>query len=417
MSYLFFLSHAHDHDGAVTPFQRKFFDDLVKEIELRHGQQQDQIGFLDEDIATGQVWSERLAEALKSCKVFVYLQEPTYFQRPWCGKEWQVFRSRLEVASQAAPASGKPPLMFPVFWVPTPELHPLAREIQYADRELGDDYVKQGLYDLMRLKMDTEYIKVLRVMANRIVLLARGHNLPELAELDPLDSVPNAFQTTPAAPAVATRATLPPTGGSLCVQFVYVAACRDELQQSAVRRQFDCYGDQGHDWKPYHPGRDAYVFEFANEVVARMKKLRLDTIAFVDGEDLVRKLKAARESRNIVVLFVDAWSLRLDLYGQAMRRFCNENFRNSVVVVPWGDDDETSENAEALGRQIEDTFYGLLGTLNEPKVVTSDEILKSLELSINERRGWLLRDPGTTFRRVLGNGPRTRPTLTAVGTP
>ena len=71
------------------------------------------------------------------------------------------------------------------------------------------------------------------------------------------------------------------------------------------------------------------MFELAIEVAARMR-VRPDTIAFSDGEDLVQKLKAARESRKIVVLFVDAWSLHLDRYGQAMRRFCLENFRNSV---------------------------------------------------------------------------------------
>ena len=174
MSHLFFLSYAHDREGVVTPFQRKFFDDLVAEISRRHGLPKDEVGFLDEDIGTGQVWSDRLVEALKSCKVFVFLQEPTYFQRPWCGREWHVFRSRLDLASRATAAAERLPLMFPVFWVPTSELPALAGEIQFADRELGDDYVRQGLFDLMRLKMDTEYIKVLRVMADRIVSPCTG---------------------------------------------------------------------------------------------------------------------------------------------------------------------------------------------------------------------------------------------------
>ena len=106
----------------------------------------------------------------------------------------------------------------------------------------------------MRLKKDTEYFNVLRVMADRIVHLSREYPLPPLAEIDPLDRVPNAFQPPP--DAAASRAPLFPTRGSLCVQFAYIAARHEELQQREVRRLIDCYGDLSDDWKPYHPGRD-----------------------------------------------------------------------------------------------------------------------------------------------------------------
>src|SRR5271157_3703521 len=149
-NYWFFFSYARDRDslirarertGPQRPYQEQFFDDLVEEIHRRYGRPSDdeKVGFIDVDIPTGQIWRDRLGAALNSCRSFVYLQEPNYFQREWCGKEWSTFRSRVEafLRGQAAGAA-RPPLMIPILWTPSVVDPPhLASEIQYQDRDLG----------------------------------------------------------------------------------------------------------------------------------------------------------------------------------------------------------------------------------------------------------------------------------------
>jgi hypothetical protein len=48
------------------------------------------------DIEPGGNWSPTLSEALCKSKVFVPIYPPTYFAEEYCGREWQVFRIRLD---------------------------------------------------------------------------------------------------------------------------------------------------------------------------------------------------------------------------------------------------------------------------------------------------------------------------------
>src|SRR5208337_4946521 len=178
----FFYSYARDRETSSTAgakpvsdpsYQEQFFADLAKEFRIRFGEPPggEQLGFVDVAIPTGQIWRDRLGEAINTCRCFLFIQEPTYFQREWCGKEWALFRSRIEAYLRTQlPGTERPPLIFPILWVPTVvELPHLASEIQNCNRDLGKAYASVGLLDLMRLdKYKDDYIEFKGKLANAI---------------------------------------------------------------------------------------------------------------------------------------------------------------------------------------------------------------------------------------------------------
>jgi FxsC-like protein len=432
-TYWFFFSYARDREGtrnhggpAGSPrsYQEQFFDDLVAEIHRRYGYPPDgeTVGFVDVDIPTGQTWRDRLGDALNICRCFVFLQEPNYFQREWCGKEWHLFRSRIEAHLKDQPGgTPRPPLMIPILWVPTVvDLPHLAGEIQYKHRALGADYERVGVLDLIRLsKYRDDYLEFLGRLADVIYEAIRDHAVPPLGSVPSFDDVHNAFRpplaraTTPAPRPVVrpTPVATEPKKGPGCAQFVYVVASRDEIENENVRRNLDAYGTEPDDWIPYYPTANEPAYYLA-QTAATNRRLKYEKLAF--GPDLTDRLVEARNARKIVVLVVDSWSLKLDQYKDAMADYVDRNFWNSVVVVPWNEDEETRDNTEELQDLLGRTFYGLSEDAKRLRVVPSDRFLQELDAALNDRLGAILKAPGMTFRKVLGNGPRLKPALSAV---
>ena len=397
----------------LSAYQEKFFDDLVTEIGNLTAMSIDEIGFLDKDIETGNSWSERLAQALRMSRVFIYLHAPLYFTRPWCGKEWHVFRSRVDAyVKDLGPGAARPPLMIPVLWTPpTGELPTVAADIQYKHRDFGEVYVKEGVFNLMRLSDNRDhYFRFLSKLAGCIIE-AGNHNLPSCGELPSFDQVPNAFATASPSPVrvLGLANLLPQTAGPRHAQFVYVVGRRDELQ--AFRRVVDAYGEEGElDWKPYFPHTDDAVFVLANQAAL---KLRLKYEAVPLGDDLVQRLREAQEQRKIVVLIVDAWSLKIDRYYRLVSDYDKASFRNCVVVVPWNEDDETREQTAELQDFLEMAFENHPEVAQQARVTSSEQLLQQLDTLLNRCRASILRAL-ETFRRVQGRGPWTRPVISAV---
>jgi TIR domain len=120
MSYWFFFSYARD-DNKNKAYVRKFFDELEEEVRTLVGV--GEVGFFDkEDIPHGAGWPEKLTTALQTSRTFISLFSPTYFSREFCGKEWTVFHSRLELYRKKT--GEMPPLLLPVLWIPANLLLP-----------------------------------------------------------------------------------------------------------------------------------------------------------------------------------------------------------------------------------------------------------------------------------------------------
>jgi FxsC-like protein len=360
---LFFLSYA--NNAVLKPFQERFFDDLVEALILEDdtlGDEKTRIGFCDrEGIQLGDSWTSGLAEALRTARVFVYIQSQAYFSRLWCGREWAVFRERIDRWMQApgAPAS-RPPLMLPVLWQPVARNPPadLAKDIQHGHSKLGEAYAQHGLYPLMKLRdFREDYSKFLIQLARRILEVARNHPLPpgDWAWPD-FEFIPNAFEVAAAAaggPRPGATSPTPHDGGPRHVVFVYVVGTRAEVEHGNWRTNIASYGDGWVDWKPYFPPIERYVGWYAQGVV-RDEDLNYERLDCDSG--LIERLREAEKKNKIIILVVDTWTLKGTTYQALMKDFDERQFRNCCVVIPWNEDDETRTRAEELGRRLQEVF-------------------------------------------------------------
>ena len=161
--YWFFLSYSRVDNDA---YLRQFFEDLAQEVRGNAGLKLnlDEIGFFDQrGIQVGDTWDAKLADAIQTSRVMICTYTNGYFKSEWCGKEFQIFRSRIdEYMKSLGQEILPPPLIIPVLWHP-PNLFrksiptPLADlNIQYTHAELGESYAREGLRQLVRMK-DSKY--------------------------------------------------------------------------------------------------------------------------------------------------------------------------------------------------------------------------------------------------------------------
>src|SRR5262245_23612491 len=114
MSYLFFLSYAHDDNkprsGTDDGLVKKFYLDLSDALRAKTGLPENEIGFFDaEEIELGTKWSRELSEAIQTSRTFVSVFSPTYFRKPFCGQEWTVFNLRQQTYAKTLEAGVKEP--------------------------------------------------------------------------------------------------------------------------------------------------------------------------------------------------------------------------------------------------------------------------------------------------------------------
>src|SRR5208282_3249203 len=89
----FFLSYArtpkHDPNDRSDPDQwiYKLYSDLCRDILFLTSVGPRSAGFMDRETHVGSLWPDTLAQALASCRVFVPLYSPRYFQSEACGQE------------------------------------------------------------------------------------------------------------------------------------------------------------------------------------------------------------------------------------------------------------------------------------------------------------------------------------------
>ena len=78
-------------------YLERFVDDLREQIGSHLGlADRTRIVFFDrDDLKAGDEWSSTIVEALRNAKVLVCLMSPTYLGREWCGRELEIFLSRL----------------------------------------------------------------------------------------------------------------------------------------------------------------------------------------------------------------------------------------------------------------------------------------------------------------------------------
>lgn len=351
MPYKCFFSYARDN---TDKYLDKFYADLREEIRQHTGLLQANILFRDTGLQTGEYWDNELKDALATSEALICVVSPIYVGREFCGKEFQIFRERVDAATapprQLANATN---VILPVLWMPVkgdmPEV--LSRLQHYSD-DYPPDYKTEGLRYLLMLEKETEYRRFLHLFVARVLEVTP----PRTAALPPLDDVP-AFEEVPSAFHV--RRIPAPTpgpeqsaGGPNNVKFVFLAARGPEIQPL---RRAACYGnDGGWFWRPFDPPDQVTVGTIAQQA-ASDENLRYQEIPLDD--QIIERLRLADEKKEIIVVVVDVWSMKVPTYHDLMRLYDTAGFLNCAVIIIWNEeDDETQHNLSELRDLVTVTF-------------------------------------------------------------
>lgn len=363
--YLFFLSYARlDRDKYL----KRFYNDLAQEVRTLTGIEQQHAGFFDaQDIEPGDEWPHKLAEGLQTSRVFVPLYSPTYFTREYCGKEWKVFRSRIDMhIEQPVLSVPRPSFILPVLWVPEDKLpNPLpyaVTGIQYNHDDFGEAYAKAGLRQLMLLKKYRDkYHEFVGRFADKIITLGQSNTAPPIQDLQPIKDICSAFHEE-AIPVVGVPENKE-TKGPRYVQFIFVAGRKDELRP--IRQTLDYYGDEGGmDWQPYLPDVTEEIAIVAQNI-ASLEKLRYEVVPL--DQNLMQQLDVAKRNHKIVVFLIDSWSLRLSQYNTLMNEYDSRSYLNCIVSIPWNPKDDETITAHS---DLEDLIQAVFANKTSSKDAT-----------------------------------------------
>ncbi|WP_237280577.1 TIR-like protein FxsC [Streptomyces caniscabiei] len=198
--YVFFMSYARLPAGArakkdpSTVALEQFHTHLCSDImQLTDHDGVESPGFLDQSIDLGENWQSRLEHALATCRVFVPVYTSRYFTREWCGKEWDAFARRQEEQLRTRPYTGN--AIIPVLWVGQQHLTlpPVAKKVQFARHDLGEDYLGSGFYGLKKAGRHARYRSSVWALAQRIVNVAQQTSL-EPCDVELFKDLRNVFE-------------------------------------------------------------------------------------------------------------------------------------------------------------------------------------------------------------------------------
>ncbi|EFG06026.1 TIR-like protein FxsC [Streptomyces clavuligerus] len=337
----FFLSYAHtpryggggpDPDMWVERLFRDLCGHVMAMTDLPAGAP---AGFMDREIRSGEGWSERLGEALATCRVFVPLFSPRYFASEMCGKEWYAFAQRAIYHQAKHNRSAE--AIVPALWVPMPPEHMPgpAKRLQFNHRDFGDRYVTDGLYGLIKLRIFAEeYEAAVYELAKRIVSVADSTRVAPGSPVD-YGLAPSAFGRT--------------SGASRPMHLTIAAPTRHDLPEG---RAPDYYGKQSQDWNPYHPDSARPLAYIAQDLVRS-----LDYQATVSSFDHELPPAPGQPPGRPEILLVDRWALEDDDRCARLAAFDATPRPWVGVVVAWNREDPQSRISEAqLVEKLERTM-------------------------------------------------------------
>ncbi|MEV6676437.1 TIR-like protein FxsC [Streptomyces erythrochromogenes] len=327
----FFLSYAHTpRFGASGPDPDMWVERLYRDLSAHVMALTDipaghPVGFMDREIRSGEGWSDRLGEVLATCRVFVPLYSPRYFASETCGKEWYAFAQRA-ILHQTRSSSTETAIV-PAWWVPVPpdQLPHAAAQLAVTHYALGERYVSDGLYGLIKLRSYAEeYERAVYELAKRIVRVADTADIPAGRPVD-YRSAPSAFGPRRA-----------PGQGDL-----RIAVAAPTVRDLPDGRDAHYYGAEPEDWNPFHPESSRPLAHVATELAYQNNnQVAVTTLA----EEVSRAADGAALSGPLILL-VDRWALRVPALREALAAL-DVTFRpGTSVVTAWNRSDPQSRAA------------------------------------------------------------------------
>jgi FxsC-like protein len=173
------------------------------------------------------------------------------------------------------------------------------------------------------------------------VSVSRRHPLPIRPGPPDLRYVTSVFHPAPSRARV-----------SQFVHFIVSAGSRQEMR--SYRQNLAYYGDSCKDWAPYHNDLTKPLAAFASAIAA---KRQFDSdVSNIDGLDA--RIDRAKALNQLVVLLVDAWSVKFDRHRQALSRYDARTERTNAVMIPWNlRDEETHQHWLELDRAIQELLW------------------------------------------------------------
>ena len=353
MGTRFFLSYARQ-DWKDDEFLRSFFDLLVTEVRAQAAIDAAEVAYRDDaNLDMGEQWKAGLPAALAETACLVCILTPTYFTRPYCGRELEFFRQRIARFNPGAP------LILPILWIPpsiaTPPYPAVVTDLQYG-KNFPPVYGEKGLKAIVRNmggRYRDQWEDIRDGLVKAIVEHPAKHPLPAWTDHPALETMPDIFAHDPDHPEPAP----PSQGGPGKVRFALCAGSAAEL--SGVNGAYlDRYGNSNADWKPFHPPSSRRIRPLLQAIAAEVN-LESD---FVDvspdnPESLTDLVYQAQKSNTLVLVMVDPWTCRIESYHVLLKEFDGQNYVNAGTMVPWKDQTrEKAEDAQVLMTALEATF-------------------------------------------------------------
>jgi len=281
--------------------------------------------------------------------MLVCLYSGRYFSSEGCGKELAAFDWRLK---QKWGQAGKPPLILPVLWERPSEIlknrQQYVKDLQEKNKDLGTDYVQEGLEYLIRLERGAEYLRFLMAFGSRLVAVATQHQLNDSDSIPAWTKLVNPFQAaTDAAVVQAQEVNLGPG----VAQFIFAAGAQADFQE--LLQGF--YGPvRGRTWKPYGPKLDKPMGVVATGVAASLSM----EYQYVDvPDDLAVYIRDAEKSNTVVLVIVDPRTVNVGLYRNPLQGLDGQLFQNCEVLVIWNSEQpQTAQQIEDLQNGIKEVF-------------------------------------------------------------
>lgn len=345
----FFLAYAHTSEQEWV---KKLYRDLSTEIRERTAiPPTAQVGFMDDLIPLGADWRDSLHKALATCRVFVPLYSPRYFQREECGREWHAFRQRM--LDHRARYAETPSAIVPVLWTPTrdDEMADAARAVQFDHAKFGAVYAEEGFYTI--IKNDTyrdAYTTAVQRLAKQIIKSANE------SRLTPTD--PESFRKLHNAFAQPGRE-IP---GDRRLTVTVVAPTLADLPDGRDTR---AYGNSALDWNPYHPVSRQPLGEYASEL-ARLYWYEPTAVSIEEGFDVLMNPDPAA---GLGILLVDVWAAGIAGTAELLRRFDGLDKGWVATMVPWNRlDGQTQARRAELADRLRQVLGRRLADAGTPSV-------------------------------------------------
>lgn len=355
----FFLSYAHmprweQGGGDPDHWVHVLYKDLCENImHLTDQPAGAPAGFMDRELRSGEGWSEKLAENLATCRIFIPLFSPRYFGSEMCGRELFAFNERIVDARTTG--LGAIPAIVPVLWthVDYGQLPESVGHLHIDNSAFGGTHANEGLYRLIKLnRRRDEYQETVLQLAEHIVRVARESPLPPSTPRD-YDSTPSAFK--------------PRGQGPRRIHLTVAAPTRGTLPEHRDARP---YGERAQDWNPYHSESTRPLAAHAAELI-RALDYRV-TVSSLDESNasLAPEREAGvdgtpdgdAEPDHPHLLLVDRWVVTTRKHCDELKRLDDHAQSWMSAVVPWNHADVQCHSAEGLElcRLLEDLLPRLL---------------------------------------------------------